>query len=122
MRINSKEIVLYADFYPASPVENPTMANKFERKIKLTNDTKIVRQIMNSLEEAEEYQRMPEENLSELEIEMNIISPPMRFKEIPILLSEIKLNDEICVVANENIKEKDEFFGQKIVLRYLPEE
>jgi len=120
VEIGSTEMLLYADFYPASPIENPTIAGNSERKIKITENTEIVKQIVKSLEEQNQYQTTAEENLSEIELEMNIITPPEFLKEISSSLSEIKINNEICVVANEDIKEKDEFFGQKLILRHLP--
>jgi len=118
--INLKEIILHANFYPASPIENLEMAGKAERKVVLTNNTQIVEQIEKSLEEQGEYQEIDTGTLSDLDLEMNFITPPEFFKEASIPLSEIEVDDEICVVTNENIKDKNEFFAQKIILRFFP--
>lgn len=118
--INSKEIILQANFYPASPIESLEMADKVERKVALTSNTQIVEQIEKSLKEQGEYQEIDAGTLSDLDLEINLITPPEFLKEVSIPLSEIKVDDEICVVANENIKNKDEFFAQKIILRFLP--
>ena len=118
--INLKEIILQANFYPASPIESLEMADKVKRRVVLTDNTQIVEQIEKSLKEQGEYQEIDTETLSDLDLEINFITPPEFLREVSISLSEIEVDDEICVVANENIKDKDEFFAQKIILRLLP--
>jgi len=117
--INSGEIILHAYFYPASPIENMEMAGGVRRKLVLTNDTQIVKQIEKSSREQTKYQEINTETWSDLDLEMKKITPPEFLKEGPISLSEIKINDEICVVANEDIKDKNEFFARKIILRFF---
>ena len=113
-QINQKELILDVIFYPASPIENPKIQ---KRTVKLTDATEIVKQVEKTLEERENYQEIDMEKASDLDLEMNIITPSEIFKEIPIDLSEIKPGCEVYVVADKNIKDESEFFAQKIILR-----
>jgi hypothetical protein len=118
IEITQKDLILGVIFYPASPIENPEIEKS---TVKLTNTTEIVKQVEKSLVEQKEYQETDTETVSDLTLEMRSLTPPEFLKEIPISFSELKAGDEIFAVAEEDIKNKSEFFAQKIILRFLPE-
>jgi len=119
--INQKELSLDVIFYSASPIENPKIQ---KLTAKLTDTTEIVQQVEKSLEEQIQYQKTKQEisskEVSDLILEMNLITPPEFLKEVSISFSEFKIGDEIFVVGEENIKNKTELSAKKIILRFFP--
>ena len=119
--INQKELSLDVIFYSASPIENPKIQ---KLTAKSTDTTEIVQQVEKSLEEQIQYQKTKQEisskEVSDLILEMNLITPPEFLKEVSISFSEFKIGDEIFVVGEENIKNKTELSAKKIILRLLP--
>jgi len=95
-------LLVKAVFYPANPFEEI----KYEEKIvKLRDTTEIIKETEEILEQPIEEGHWP-----------------FLLKEIPISFSELKVGNEVFVEAEENIKDKTDFFAKKIILQSIPSE
>jgi len=86
---------------------NP-FAPKLEKKVKVGEDTKIVKRTIKSIEE---FQKETEKG-----------SSPLPYREELGEFSDLKIGEQIIVEASENIKNKEEFVAERIIIQFPKEE
>lgn len=113
--IKDKSLSLETTSYPANPFGEP----KTEvRLVKIIDSTEIVKRVMKSSEELLREDQTYTEALESLKETEELPTAPLPYKDIAIEFSEFKIGSEIEVEAEENIKDKDEFFAKKLILQF----
>lgn len=111
--IEDKTIVLKIELDISNPFEEPKIETK---RIQINDNTEFVKEVEKTSEELRREEELFVKALEE-NIETDIVSP-MPFKEVSLSFSELKKGDRIEVEAEENIKNKVEFFAKKIILTF----
>lgn len=120
-QINGDKIIL--SIHPLGPLTDPELD---ERIVQIDNNTKFYQlkekdeaQYQEEMEEFDNRIEEQEEQIDNLEIDIKPIFPPEMFIREEVSFSNIKIDQELAVIAQEDIKDTKEFKAVEIVVQSI---